>query len=331
MTFVAECRFCGHVMREVPTDRLGAAQECPCCGDLFTLAEKAAPRRPQSTEARSSASAKLSSRRQAVQPAKPKIEVAAESAEQAPEVETAVISEAAAAPNTHPKPRADRRIRRQPATALFLMLAVAVVMAVVYQSGYFARKFKPEDRSAFTGSSALVHLREQGVGRRLEANTNEWVDASREAIQIGDVRVRIAGAAVEVLASDRKDPRAAPVKRFVIRLRISNAGTRRFVQYTGWNAVAAIGPKLEEEQGKSWRAVPSSGADSKKPTKISEIPPEKWVDDKLVFEAPAAGVGPLRLELPGSAIGTRENLRFQIPRAMVRVVSDAGRGKTSTN
>src|SRR5258708_5535656 len=65
--------------------------------------------------------------------------------------------------------------------------------------------------------------------------------------------------------------------------------------------------------------------------KAAEIPPAKWVDAFLVFEASASPTSYLRLELPGTAVGSMDNLQFRIPRAMVQNVQDAARGNTSSN
>jgi hypothetical protein len=186
---------------------------------------------------------------------------------------------------------------------------------------------------AVTGQ-ALVHLRTEGVSRHIETKDVEWVDANTDAAQIGNVRVRIASAAVEAVGPTGPAIRPArPEKRLVVRLRVSNAGASQVEHYQGWNAFlndpASAGVQLRDEQGHVLRSRSEMPINQSKTVKNAEIPPEKWVDDLLVFETPPGRTSDLRLELPGAAIGSKDKLLFRIPRAMIQKPADGPAAKPS--
>jgi hypothetical protein len=358
MSFTAECSFCRVQIRKVPDGLAGASLECPRCGSRFTLAEMTLSHRapaagPEAAPARRAGPPPET----AFEPTPvaisfPVVAVSAAVARKVPEsapspprrpprpanypglfafflASLACLSLSLPGAGWLAVPLAGAalalggaalalpaaRSRGVLAAALGLIVGTGVLAVAGYQSVVFWRATSGDDPLAPAGAQAVVHLRGHGVERHLEPKEAEWVDASRDAIQQGDVRVRVAAVALETLAPAARG--LPSERRLVIRLRVSNAGADRLVPYAGWGTADA-GPRLRDDQGRVYPSTPPTGRESARPVGRAEIPPEKWVDDVLVFEAPAARTGPLRLELPGPATGAEGKLQFLIPRAMVR-------------
>jgi hypothetical protein len=214
-----------------------------------------------------------------------------------------------------------------------LAIATGVLISLAYSHWpLILPGSKAARRPEAVAGQALVHLRTEGVSRQIETKDVEWVDANTDAAQTGNVRVRIASAAVEAVGPTGPSTRPArPEKRLVVRLRVSNAGASQVEHYQGWNAFlndsATASVQLRDEQGHVLRPKPEMPVNPGKTVKNAEIPPEKWVDDLLVFETPPARTSDLRLELPGAAIGSKDKLLFRIPRAMIQRPADGPAAK----
>lgn len=161
------------------------------------------------------------------------------------------------------------------------------------------------------GSGALATPGAVGEG--------EWVDAGKEGVQQGDVRVRLLSAAVRPIEVRGPDgsPRLSKEKYLVLRLRLQNLGFTRKVEFDSWAAPATAerpAPTLKDNQGKNYRLKPAPGATA--PGRVP-LAPSKTVEDLLLFEAPPATVEYLRLELPAEAFGGSGPLRLQLPRALI--------------
>jgi hypothetical protein len=214
-------------------------------------------------------------------------------------------------------------------------LAVGLIVLLILAGshlGALAGSRSKESSSAATGPPALVHLRTEGVAHRIEPKQETWIDAASDAAQVGTVRVRVASVTLEppgkAIASSRLP---LPERRLVIRVRVSNAGASRVAHYRGWNGASA-GLLLRDEQNRELRFKPGAAREGGKFVGMADIPPEKWVDDDLVFEAPGSSRDSIRLELPGAAIGSEEKLFFNIPSSMIQHVvanplPNVGRGK----
>jgi hypothetical protein len=165
---------------------------------------------------------------------------------------------------------------------------------------------------------------------------SEWVDAGKNAVQQGDVRVRLisitvgpvdfqasTGAAGSPKGLSPNYSQKRPREKYtVIRLRISNAGAGRLIQYTGWSHPSPD-PKLgaavlQDASGKKYalKVFPAS-REVVGQVSTASIPPTKWVDDVLVFEAVSDRVEFLRLELPGESVGVKGSFHLQIPGRMI--------------
>jgi hypothetical protein len=151
-----------------------------------------------------------------------------------------------------------------------------------------------------------------------------WVDASRDTVQVRDLRVRVLTAVVRTIPF--KDParaRAARDRHLLITLRIYNLGTERRLAYSSWGEPS---PGREEEvarlsdnTGRTYRLKSfGAGAEVVGRSAHASLAPGKYVDDMLIFDPPAAAAEHLRLELPGAACGAAETFRLQLPRTMVQ-------------
>jgi hypothetical protein len=155
-----------------------------------------------------------------------------------------------------------------------------------------------------------------------------WVDASKDAVQQGDVRVRLVSAGVEpVELKESSGKKRFGEKCLVIKLRISNAGAGQLIPYSSWDqsrsADPALVPVLHDAGGKNYPLrVFEPGQEAVGHVSTWSIAPGKFVDDILVFEA-VARVEFLRLELPCQAFQEDDTIRLQIPGRMI--TSKAGR------
>jgi hypothetical protein len=166
-----------------------------------------------------------------------------------------------------------------------------------------------------------------------ESIESDWVDAGTNAVQHGDVRVRLISITVGPVdfqeasgpqkgSSPRPAQKRPREKYLVIKLRISNAGAGQLIQYAGWSHPSAQPEhavlSLWDARGKSYplRLFPSDRVVAGQVTNAS-IPPTKWVDDVLVFDAPPGRVEFLRLELPAESVGSKGSFRLQIPGRMI--------------
>lgn len=175
-----------------------------------------------------------------------------------------------------------------------------------------------------------INRTEQAGGDSIES---EWVDAGTNAIQQGDVRVRLTSIAigpVDFQDASRPPKGSSPnpaqkrprEKYLVIRLRISNAGAGQLIEYAGWSHPSAKPEgavlRLRDAGGKMYPLkVFPAGREVVGQVATASIPPSKWVDDVLVFEAPTGRVEYLRLELPGESVGSKGSFRLQMPGRMI--------------
>jgi hypothetical protein len=154
-----------------------------------------------------------------------------------------------------------------------------------------------------------------------DAEDPEWVDAGKESVQQGDVRVRVLSALVRT--PELKEPgRAAGGRCLLIAVRVYNIGAARRIEYVSWGEPPTDAPaNLPELRDSTGKAYPPRGFDTGTTlaghVRRAGVKPASFVNDVLAFEPVPADVEYLRLELPAAACGGTGKLRLQIPRWML--------------
>ena len=214
-------------------------------------------------------------------------------------------------------------------------IAGLLASVVAVGLGTFAM-FRSDDRSS-ENRLTQVPLRNPRASASSQENATgetEWVDAGTNAAQQDDVRVRVTSVVVGpvdfkelpgAVGKSQASLKVAQKKRekyLIIKLRISNAGAGRLIEYGSWSHPSTNSEagrvSLRDAGGKEYalKVFPPEKEVVGQASK-SSIPPTKWVDDVLVFDAPSGRVEFLRLELPGESVGNKSNFHLQIPGRMI--------------
>lgn len=177
-------------------------------------------------------------------------------------------------------------------------------------------------RKAPTIEQKTVPLRSQANPSHGDQSQADWVDASKDAVQFGDVRVRLVSVVIgTVELKDAKGKKRQSDKCLILRVRVSNAGAERVVQFNSWYQPLAAGEKtvlLHDNRGRLYSLRAFAG-DTEVVGRVAQatLPPAKKVEDLLVFKDLPDHVEFLRLELPASAFGSPGVVRMQIAARMI--------------
>jgi hypothetical protein len=149
----------------------------------------------------------------------------------------------------------------------------------------------------------------------------EWVDASRESWRQADVLVSVRAFTVESVELSGPDGKKMRTKEpyLQIWLRVTNEGVARKIDFTGWDAAEpSTAPRLADAAG--YALAPKTFEPGLEPPgrpASATIFPGKWAENLLIFAAPSATAGGLRLELPGRAFGSADTVRLTLPQVRV--------------
>jgi hypothetical protein len=195
--------------------------------------------------------------------------------------------------------------------------AAVVITALVFPTllGPTYRGFKDQ---GVVDPTAIRRIPLPGSPADTDAEDGEWADASRMALQQGQVTIQVDEVAVEEVeigATSGKKGKGTVC--LVIRLRVqSNSASVATAQAGGATLKDEHRPTLTDTAGKGYPLldVQTAGA-APKGRGVSEFGLGLRL---LVFEAPAAGVAGLRLEIPAAAWGGSGAFRFDIPGRMIR-------------
>src|SRR5262249_49781952 len=133
---------------------------------------------------------------------------------------------------------------------------------------------------------------------------SEWPDASRNAVQQGDVRIRVTDWQFQA-------------DQLLIRLQVENTGNAGGVRFRPWG-VAAGGqaPRLTDESDRTYRHALTTADPTT--TDGQGLQPGQPVNITLVFQGEFR-IEALHLELPASAFKGYGRLRLLLPKAMTAV------------
>jgi hypothetical protein len=154
---------------------------------------------------------------------------------------------------------------------------------------------------------------DSGRSEQVVMGSPDWVDASRSAVQQGDVRVRVTTASMQL--PEIKGRPAGKEKYLILNIQIDNRATDRQIDYASWGEAGAT---LRDNLGKPHRLKSVSSADVVGHVRRASVLPGKSVSDVLIFDLPPPNISYLHLELAGSAVGGGVGFRFEIPWAMIR-------------
>jgi hypothetical protein len=149
-----------------------------------------------------------------------------------------------------------------------------------------------------------------------------WADASKDAVQQGDVRVRVTGVRIGIVPLGAPTSQGQSTDPFLqISLTVEDLSKTKIVHYDGWGSAQYSGlPSLKDNFDNSYRRVRFGFFDHPTGQVVgtADIYPGKSVFDVLVFALPVEGVQYLRLTLPAKNVDGSGELRLQIPAGMIR-------------
>jgi HEAT repeat protein len=205
--------------------------------------------------------------------------------------------------------RSSPRSRPVPVTAAALG-SVALIVALFQSSNSGAMDVVILDRliEGWGIRQETVPLDARSAEDAGDVSVERWADASTYAVQQADVRMRVVGLSLEATSG----------RQLHIRLLLENVSNDRLIDFRGWDGVAAAGgPRLVDDQGRSYHRTRSSAA--RDSAQWPQLRPNQTLPDVLSFDMPGDGVHPLKLDLPAAAFGGTGRLGFRLPRTMLLV------------
>lgn len=169
-----------------------------------------------------------------------------------------------------------------------------------------------------------IPLKQNGMAAPQPVGTDDWIDASNNALKRGDVRVQVVSAQIGPVGLFQKSSSKTSAERYLtILLRVSYDGIlSQQTPYEPWtdrsDSPSKHPPTLTDNQGRSyaqktfdsgWKVIGRADVDA--------LNPGHQVKDVLVYPVPPRDVEQLQLMLPASAFGLTGEFRFQIPRKMI--------------
>jgi hypothetical protein len=349
MSFAARCPFCHVFVSGVPVEHEGSSIACPRCENYFTLAATTelpthVQRHAHSRFARAPANEEISTNGSSPPALACASTTSGEPADERSEGKrfnvwgvlaflsgtVALLSASVPGAQSLIVPLACTGLvlaalgaglpAAQKAGVGLVMAGFAVSTFVLVSAGFWPGllhlRAPATDDQASANVQIVYHEPKPHSFQRLAPRESEWVDAAQDAVQQAGVRVRITGVAVgPVVVKDAGGRRGRGERSLVVRLRISNTGADRLVEYKSWSVAAPGPPRLEDSTGKSYALKNLDRVVGQQ--RHAWLPAAIWVDDVLVFESPAPTIDWLRLELPCAGVGLPGQFRLEIPRRLI--------------
>lgn len=196
-----------------------------------------------------------------------------------------------------------------------------VLFALPYLTGAQWRATAEASAPDLRQRLAIPAKPQSGLSQNLQET--DWIDASKDVVQMGDVWLRITSMAVEPVALKVNGrPTTSDDAFLVIRVQISNTGTSRKLDYQSWadgpSGPSRHAPTLKDSAGRVYKQRTFAQAAVAGQALNGFIFPRKALDDAIVFYPPTGRFEYLRLELPLSAVGGEGQVRLQVPKSMVK-------------
>jgi HEAT repeat protein len=143
-----------------------------------------------------------------------------------------------------------------------------------------------------------------------KGDASKWADASCYAVQQGPVRVSIQR--VQLVG-----------KQLEIRLLVQNISPSK-IDVARWSEATGLEkPVLKDPKGETFDFLRANSNEAR-----TFIPAQKELAESLRFAGPVLGADSLQLELPASVFAGTGQLRLEIPRPMLLVMTALDRGRT---
>jgi hypothetical protein len=157
---------------------------------------------------------------------------------------------------------------------------------------------------------------EHGTGRLTPVSASEWVDASKYSWEDKDVRITVRTASIGPveLVGPKDAKRPTKEQYFGLRLRIVNSGVEREIPLSGWAAGQGAGMvRVTDPSGHVLK--PATFEENRQPERgkpVEHLFPGNSSEPRLIFAAPTAKAEWLHVQLPGSALGLTEDVKFLV-------------------
>ncbi|NQU20238.1 MAG: DUF4339 domain-containing protein [Candidatus Nealsonbacteria bacterium] len=211
---------------------------------------------------------------------------------------------------------ADRRHKKQ---RQHIVVVVCLVILLIGLGGAGAwvlitKPRLPDSSSRDSEQRADSGGNDRGAASGKPVDQRKWIDASSKSGKCGGVSVKIVS--VET-GYPPFVPRARGVdtdkEHVMIRIALKNTNEKLKVEYQGFGR--SSGTILSDDAGNKYQRISAGTAEGQ--VQDESMYPGDSVEDLLIFQRLVPGVGFLKLELPGTVLGGKQDLYFKIPKSMI--------------
>jgi hypothetical protein len=199
-----------------------------------------------------------------------------------------------------------------------VMSGVVLVVALAFPDLLGPRYEASREKSTFDASAVRV-IPLQLTARGTDGLESEgYADASRAAVQQGNIRVRVIGATVAPVQVVDSVKRYTKRPYLAVTVQVQHLGTGSPVRLVHWGTTGerTVPDAAATSNGKK---LAPADLDGEVPFGVSygqDLFPGRSASDLLLFAAPGPGAS-VRLELPAEMWGGRGAFRFQLPDSMI--------------